>query len=343
MTEEGRMRVGMIGINYKSSDLVLRELLARTSQKHLTYDHWEKTDFFYVFLYTCNRTEIYFSAPDLAEAHSELLSVLRQDVFVPFEHKMYSYFGAECFGHLAKVTSGFDSVIFGETEIQRQVKEAYELACLYQTLPSSMHFMFQKSLKIGKEIRTAFILPKDNVSIESAVSELMRCFFSDFSRLSVLFVGHSEINRKILPYIRNKGVSNLYLATRSFPSAKELMVKNDLKPMPWEELERWTEFDVVICGTHSTDYLIRSEHMSHACEIKNRLAIDLCMPRNVDPYLAKHPQITLFNIEELGHLIDQKQKMSQKENEQIKEKIEEAVCRQITLFDEKKRKVFTCA
>jgi glutamyl-tRNA reductase len=46
---------------------------------------------------------------------------------------LYSFFGSECFSHLAKVAAGFDSVIFGEAEIQRQIKKAYEQAALCQS------------------------------------------------------------------------------------------------------------------------------------------------------------------------------------------------------------------
>src|SRR5690606_30288580 len=104
-----------------------------------------------VILSTCNRAEIYFSGEDLAAVHSHLLSFLRAGVDVPFERTFYSFFGIDCFFHLCKVASGLDSAIFAESEIQGQVRVAYANA---KKLSSCLHFVFQKALKISKEIRS---------------------------------------------------------------------------------------------------------------------------------------------------------------------------------------------
>jgi len=139
------MRIAVLGINHKSSDLELREQLARVVQRSLLGESPIAEKLGLVVLSTCNRTEIYFSQEDLAAAHTELLAHLRSEIPVPFEHKLYSYFGADCFTHLALVTAGLDSLIPCETEIQRQVKMAYAHGCLYRKLPSAVHFLFQKS------------------------------------------------------------------------------------------------------------------------------------------------------------------------------------------------------
>ena len=121
-------------------------------------------------LSTCHRTEIYFSALNLAEAHSEILQVLRREIALAFEHELYSYFGFDCFLHLGYVVSGLDSVIIAESEIQRQVKVAYEEVQWYYPLPSCLHFLFQKSLKIGKEKR-------GNILLSQGKMTSLRCFF----------------------------------------------------------------------------------------------------------------------------------------------------------------------
>ena len=120
------MRIGVLGINHKSSELPVREMLARACLCKFAKQAEIAQELYCVVLSTCNRTEIYFSADDLAVAHTLILSCLREEVPEPFEHKLYTYFGFDCFLHLAMVTSGLDSVILGESEIQRQVKIAYE-------------------------------------------------------------------------------------------------------------------------------------------------------------------------------------------------------------------------
>ena len=146
------LRVGVIGINFKTADLSLREAIARgaetlSGEKALFFSHPT------ILLSTCNRTEIYFSADDLAEAHSDLLALLRTVIPEPFEPRLYSYFGIDCFAHLCRVAAGLDSAILAETEIQRQVKAAYLRSSNLVSLPGSIHYMFQKALKVGKAVR----------------------------------------------------------------------------------------------------------------------------------------------------------------------------------------------
>src|SRR3989344_5631616 len=99
------LRVGVIGVNFKTAELPLREAIAKSAQSLAG----ERSLFFpcpTVLLSTCNRTEIYFSADDLAQVQSELLSLLRRQVAEPFEHRLYSYFGIDCFAHLCRVAAG---------------------------------------------------------------------------------------------------------------------------------------------------------------------------------------------------------------------------------------------
>jgi glutamyl-tRNA reductase len=327
------MRVGLIGMNYKLFDLDLRELFAKKAKKLSA----ENFGFPIVLLSTCNRTEIYFSAEDLAEAHSLLLTELKKEIEEITDHHLYSYFGEPCFSHLAKVTSGLDSVIFGEAEIQRQVKEAYENASKVRMLPSCLHFMFQKSLKLGKEIRTTYSLPKTYVSMESTLWDLIRYFFSDEKDLSILFVGFSEINRKIIPFLKGKGFSKLHLATRS----KEAAMQMPVQLIHWPSLSHWPSYDVVISGSVASDYLLRADHLTSSP--KNKLVLDLSLPRNVDPQVGRHPSITLFNIEEINSFIDLKQKGICKERELMKKQVEEKVLYQIELYHEKNNRVIVCA
>jgi glutamyl-tRNA reductase len=332
------MHTGVIGINYKSSDLHLRELLAKAVFRCFGLEKGAAASLSCVLLMTCNRTEVYFSAPNLAEAHSEILQLLRGEIDQPFEHKLYSYFGIDCFLHLAKVTAGLDSVILAETEIQRQVKAAYESACIDYTLPSCIHFMFQKCLKIGKSIRTRIPIC-GQATLEDVIFQLGQCLLKDMKETRLLFVGNSEINRKILYFLRKKGVKHMSLCTRTPQNAGEL----PCEVVGWTELPFWHHYDLVICGTYQHDYLITSKQISDQNNLATKLICDLSVPRTVDPNLSRHPQITLMNIEELGHLTLQKVDGRRCALQQAEEGIREAVTLQLFLFQQKEQKRLLCA
>jgi glutamyl-tRNA reductase len=301
------MRIGVLGINHKSSELVVREHLAKACAKKISCESEIAPRLSCVVLSTCNRTEIYFSAEDLAAAHSELLNLFRTEIEGPFEHMLYTYFGADCFTHLALVTAGLDSVILAESEIQRQVKLAYEHTAADYRLPNCLHFLFQKCLKIGKQIRSSMTIPQGQTSLPGMVLQIGQWVFKDVSQKKVLFVGNSEINRKILSHVFVKGVRDLTLCTRSLNSAQDQKEAYGLKVIHFSEILTWLSYDFIICGTNFSEYLISNADLSSKEVLESKLILDLSVPRNVDPSVALHPQITLMNMEEVGHLIERKQ------------------------------------
>jgi glutamyl-tRNA reductase len=262
------LNVGVLGINFKTADLQLREEVARAAQSLKFFHHP------IVLLSTCNRTEIYFSADDLAAAHSDLLACLRK----PFEQHFYSYFGIDCFAHLCRVTAGLDSAIFAETEIQRQVKLAYSQV---KELPACLHYAFQKALKVGKMVRSR--LDASGPTLYGTLWQL-----AEWKNKRVLLVGYSEINRGFASFLMHKGIERFSLCTQS-PSAVRLQ---GVRVYDRSVLSRWQEYDLIVCATKSDEYLVAGQGLPH------HTIFDLSVPRNVDPEVGH--SATLYNMDQLA-------------------------------------------
>lgn len=332
------MRIGVLGINHKSSELSLREMLAKACQRQFSKETRIAKELSCTVLSTCNRTEIYFSAEDLAYAHTRILSRLRDEVTEPFEHKLYTFFGSDCFFHLAAVTSGLDSVILGESEIQRQVKLAYESTAIYYRLPSCMHFLFQKSLKIGKQIRSKGPVVRKHQTLPGMILQISQWFFEDLHNKNILFVGNSEINRKAIAYFKQKRCNKLTLFTRGVLYAQELQQEFGMHVFDWSQLNAWKEYDLVICGTNHSQFVLSSQQLEGG-NLNAKLIFDLSVPRTVDPQLGRHPHLTLFNIEELGKLIDQNRECDINALSHAEKMVWGLVQRQIEIFHRKDRAV----
>lgn len=325
------MRIGLLGISYKSAEIGIRESVLKATQKRFFRDSELSQKYACVLLSTCNRVEIYFSADNLAEAHSEILGQLREEIEIPFEHKLYSFFGFDCFLHLSQVTAGLDSAIIAESEIQRQVKVAYEQTLLHYRLPSCMHYLFQKSLKLGKEVRSLFSFAESQTTIPKTLYQIGEHVLKELTE--VLFIGNSEINRKVIGYFRRKGVEKITLCTRALHSAAEIAEKENLRLLPWEKLDRWQEFPLVICGSNVPHPIINEPREG----IATRLIFDLSVPRNVDPHLSRHPLLTLLNMEELNQLIEDKQSKNQIEVHRAEALLFESIQRYIYSFHTKSK------
>ena len=329
-----RMDIGALGISYKSSDLALRERFAAACDELRR----QRRDLSIVVLSTCNRTEIYFSAVDVLRMYSLLLQDLQKRMGEDVGAIVYSYFGEPCFWHIARVCCGIDSVVFGEAQIQRQVKRAYEEAVSFGTLSSPLHFLFQKSLKIGKQMRTHFHLPTGNVCMESILWELCHLFFRK-DNISILFVGYSQINRTIVRFFRRKSGVNLYLATRSIDDIDE----DEVAKVSWKDIASWTQFDVVICASKHTGFVLCSSHLpAKQEEIHTRLIVDLGVPRNVDPCLGENSSISLLNIEDVGGLIAKKQGRCSMLQKTVAEKVQSLASWQYALYHQREGKIASC-
>jgi glutamyl-tRNA reductase len=332
------MKIGVLGLNHKSAEINTREYVSKACRNRLSQGSAIAENYHCVVLSTCNRSEIYFSSDNLAEAHSMLLNLLREEVAIPFEHKLYSFFGFDCFMHLAQVTSGLDSAIIAESEIQRQVKIAYEQTLLYYNLPSCMHFLFQKSLKLGKQTRSTFFLLQNQITIAKILFQISENLLKNLHDHPVLFIGNSEINRKVIAYFKSKGVKKMTLCTRSLLSAKAMSEKGELSLLPWERLSLWQEYPVVICGSNAAHFIVDKPQE----RLNTRLVFDLSVPRNVDPSLSKHPQLVLLNIEELTDLTEKKQEKNLFEIHRAEALILEGVQYYHDAFRQKEKRVFAC-
>ena len=251
-------------MNFKTADLALHEAVAR----RLAIESPA------IVLSTCNRIEIYFSTP------VDLLAFPLQNT--------YFHSGAECFFHLCKVASGLDSAVFAETDILRQVKAAYTRACQQYILPSALHYLFQKSFKIAKAVRSEFFAKKTFPTIESVLWQMISEILPQEHRKTLL-VGYSEMHRKFAAFLTRKGVRDISFCTRS--SRPEVQVNMHGR----EELQHWQHYDLISCATQADDFLITGQGR------KKHLIFDLSVPRCVDPNIGG---VSLFNIEQINWRID---------------------------------------
>ncbi|MDE6614942.1 MAG: glutamyl-tRNA reductase, partial [Lachnospiraceae bacterium] len=79
-----------------------------------------------VILSTCNRSEIYFTGNSHSvEEVAKALALFKNTSDSSIKKYCLFYGGSRAASHLFNVTCGLDSMVLGEDEILRQVKEAY--------------------------------------------------------------------------------------------------------------------------------------------------------------------------------------------------------------------------
>lgn len=326
------MDVGVLGLSFKTADVAMREKMAKASRALFASEGGIPGWYQGILLLTCNRVEIYFSGDDLPLFHSRILGALRTEIDEPFEHLLYTYFGRDCFRHLARVTAGLDSAILAESEIQGQVKTAYEYAQLDIDLPSVLHFLFQKSLKIGKTIRSQFPSSRSRTTIADEIEHLVRHFFQGDLKMPILFIGNSQINRQILSHLFHKEIGDLTLCTRTVKAAEELGREFEVKVRDWKTVQNWSDYRLVICGSNCPQPLITLEDASNRCLQETMLILDLALPRNVQPELSRHPGIQLLNIDDLSSLVRRRRSLQMQELWSSLLLVDEEIDKQVAIY-----------
>ncbi|MGH2613273.1 MAG: hypothetical protein ACRDFB_09555 [Rhabdochlamydiaceae bacterium] len=305
------MQVGVLGINHKSAQLKLREQVAQVCCACQEPDK--------VVLSTCNRIEVYFSGENLAETQCQVFVELKKRLNHSSEHAFYSYFGTECFYHLACVIAGIDSKLLAESDIQRQVKVSYEMARFRGHLSPALHYLFQKSLKLAKDARSKFALFQSTIHLEGMVYQIVDSILEE--NPSLLLIGNSEMNRKIIHYFYRRKKGRMTLVSRDLQTAHPFALDYGLTLKSREELLQAHLYDGIISATMAEDYLLTSLVPYR----QTRLILDLSVPRSVHPDLGSDPSLTLLNMEQMGELFAHAHTVRHAEVEQVKKFLETSV------------------
>jgi glutamyl-tRNA reductase len=312
-----------LGASHKTAPLELREKLALPSGR-ASRVLAELTDHEAVHeaaaLFTCNRTELYLVAADPVAAESAALGILsRQAGLRPTEllGSIYSMRSGEAVEHLFAVTSGLDSMIVGETEIQGQVKRAYELALVEGVTGPVSNRLFRDALAAGKRARSETDIARSNVSVSTVAVQLAADFLGDLAGRRVLVIGAGENAELTARALRDRGVETLFVANRRYDRALGLAQRFGGRAVIFEELPRELEHaDIVVSSTGAPHQIVGREELEYVATTRlgrPLVLIDLAVPRDIEPSVRDCPGIALYDMDDLQRAVAQN--MSEREAE----------------------------
>ncbi|WP_164730956.1 glutamyl-tRNA reductase [Anoxybacter fermentans] len=301
------MRFFLLGANYKTAPLELREKMALTRREigeliqYFLND--ERIDEGFI-LTTCNRTEFYFlindlSAQDFIWDWLVKRTGLSSDKLKEFT---YTYLDRYVVNHLFKVACGLDSMVLGEGQILSQVREAYQLAAEAGGISTIFYQLLNEALRVGKKIRSETKIARNGVSIPVAAVELVKKIFPDLSRIKAMVLGAGEMGQLALELLYNAGVKDLVIVNRSKKKRYELAQRFGGTPFSWEEKRAALTFvDLVISSTSAPHYVVKVEDLKEQLRDEKHplVLIDIAVPRDVEPGVEELQGIKVFNIDDL--------------------------------------------
>lgn len=329
------MFVIAVGVNHKRAPVEVRERLAFNNTQLLTlFKRLKTTEKIAgcVVISTCNRTEIYAASKDVDAALSEIWKLLSGESGIEIDQLqdyLYNLTCQQAITHLFEVASGLDSMILGEQEVLGQVARAYQFACENAASNPVLNVLFQKALKVGKQVQTETRIGNGASSVGSAAVELARQIFIDIEDCSILLIGAGEMGRLVARNLANNCASEMMVCNRSHDKAQEVALQFGGHAVPFEELfECLSQADLVVSCTSAPNYIITKERLASLMEARNGkpiFLIDLAVPRDIDPESAQLECLHLYNVDDLQSIVDESLGEREQEAEKAKGIIENAV------------------
>ena len=259
-------------------------------------------------LSTCNRTEVYCAADDIALPQT--LQWLAQSGGVsPELLQSHTYFlqQDEAARHAFRVASGLDSMVLGEPQILGQMKDAVRAASDAGALGTTLHQMFQRSFAVAKEVRTSTEIGAHSISMAAAAVRLASQLFEDLSRTRVLFVGAGEMIELCATHFAARRPEAITIANRTLERGERLAADFGATVMRLSELpDRLHQFDIVVSCTASTLPLIGLGAVERALKQRRHrpmFMVDLAVPRDIEPEVKSLDDVFLYSVEDLSTVV----------------------------------------
>lgn len=287
------IELSMIGISYHNNSINKIERISRNKNKIYNSIQTNNITNEIIALQTCNRFELYTYSLNSTKTIQELEKLLSKQCS---DIKIYKYKNNDVLRHICKVSSGLDSMIFGEKQIESQVKKTIQE--LSNKKFYNLKKIFEKSLECSQQIRSIPSFNKGDTSIASVCVDLFIDKINNSSK--ILIVGSGETSKTLINYFRNRQIFNIDLTNRNITNALRLKYqfnKLNISLIDYLSLKKIiNNYDYIFMATSSHEPIIKFNDIKLNNFKKNLTIIDLCVPKNVETKCSEIKNICLFDI-----------------------------------------------
>jgi glutamyl-tRNA reductase len=301
--------VVVIGLNHRTAPLELLERMSiadgqlpKALHDLCTREHISEA----MVLSTCNRTEVYAVAERFHGAYSDIRRFLAAHSFLPpeeFSDHLYVHYDSAAAAHLFSVTAGLDAAVLGESEIQGQVKAAWDRARAEGTAGPSLNLLLRHALEGGKRARTHTGIGRHIASVSQAAVAMAGERLGGLAGKTVLVLGAGDVGEGMAVALAGAGVAGVLVANRTQSKAVALAGRIGGRPVALVDVpDRVADVDLLLTSTGSQAPIIERadlEPVMGARWQRPLLVVDIAVPRDVDRGVADIDGVTLLDMDDL--------------------------------------------
>lgn len=308
------------GLSHQNAPVEVREQLAFTAPGALSAalaylrDALRPASGECVLLSTCNRTELYVWTPDELPAGNcaALLLQARQggmDTSQTFAPYLSEGRGHRVIEHLFRVASGLESMVLGESDIVRQVKEAYGQAAQEKTSGPKLNALFHEALRVAKRARTETGLNIGAFGVGHAAAQMAQNIFGSLAGRTVLLLGAGKMSERTARHLASNGATSVLVANRTYDKAVRLAEALNGRAIRYDEFAaHLVRTDIVIASTASPVPVVHRDMVESVLKARRHrplFLIDIAVPRDIEATVGDLPDVFLYNIDDLQAVVDE--------------------------------------
>ncbi len=331
------MNLALLGINHRTAPVEVRERMhipeSRLAQAVSDLIHREGIREGLI-LSTCNRVEVMTSAEDSVDAEpiiQQFLAEHHRFELGPYQRFFYHYQQQEVVRHLFRVASSLDSMILGEPQILGQLKRACALAHEAGGLNGSLREIAGQALAVGRRVRRETALGSAAVSVSYAAVELAKKIFGSLEGRTIFVIGAGKMSELAAKHLLSSGASAIYVSNRTYERAVQLAAAFRGTAIAFEQLfEHLPKADIVISSTGAAGYVMNKEDVARILSARrNRpvFFVDIAVPRDIDPLVNELDNAFVYDIDDLGQVVEANKKQREREAVWAEEIVQEEVQR----------------
>ena len=319
-----RIDVALIGCSHRTAPIELRERVAFSPEQAVAAAAELRKQGILeeaVVLSTCNRSELYGVPSEPGHAAAEAMEVFLTSFHgvsrADLDGRLYRWIGPDAVRHLFRVAAGLDSMMLGEAEILGQLRTAYTQALDHGSTGPVLNRMFQGAIEVGKRVRSETEVGARPMSVALAGVKLAERVFGNLKGHSALILGAGAVAEQVVESLRNRGIGRLRVVNRSYDHAEELARRMGGEAVEWASLEAMLGVpDIVIASVGGTGSVLTRALLERAIDARGgrpMFVVDLGVPRNVAEDAVGLYNLYVYNIDDLGEIVEQNKKAREAE------------------------------
>jgi len=325
------MNLIAISINHRTAPVEIREAVYLKEDEIRPFINLAKENQIKegLILSTCNRTEI-FGIPNNDESSHEkfqkLLLNFKSSYNITEQH-FQKFVSRDAIKHLFSVATGIDSLLVGDNQVFKQVKDSFQIAEETNFAGYIMHRIFDATIRTGKRAISETSISEGAVTVSYAAVQLTEKIFSNLSKKSALVIGAGETGEIAAKHLSEKGIGSLAVTNRTQEKADMLAQKLNAEVIPFTEFkDSIFKFDIIISATASPEILIRKDDVKTALKKRSNnsmILMDIAVPRDIDPETRKIDYVFYHDLDSLNIIVEQNLSKRKSEIPKVEKIIEE--------------------